>query len=146
MKRFILASVLMVLSLPAAVGCRAQEKEKNDSTVAVLRLKALRDRRENLQREIKVQDAKRNKQIAGVSPETMEEMNDKQDSVCLALRSELVDVTLEIKEISSAVTFPQVVSQYNNMVRQQNNTGNTTAAPEASSSKPTAKRKKTNKK
>lgn len=47
-----------------------------------------------LEKEIAEQDAKRNRQIPGVAPETMEGINDRQDSICLALRSQLVDLKL----------------------------------------------------
>lgn len=89
---------------------------RNDSIATTLRLKGLRDKREKLQNEIKVQDANRNKQMAGVTPETLEEMNDRQDSICLALRSELVDVMLEIKELSPEVTSPALLQQYGNLL------------------------------
>lgn len=90
---------------------------RNDSIATTLRLKGLRDKREKLQNEIKVQDANRNKQMAGVTPETLEEMNDRQDSICLALRSELVDVMLEIKELSPEVTSPALLQQYENLLQ-----------------------------
>ena len=72
--------------------------ENNDSISTTLKLQALQGKRDSLQKKIKEEDSKRNQQIPGVSPERMEEMNDRQDSICLALRSELIDVLLEIKE------------------------------------------------
>ena len=93
---------------------------RNDSIAATLRLHGLKARREKLQQEIKVQDAKRNKQVVGVAPETLEEMNDRQDSVCLALRSQLLEVILEIKEVSPEVASPALIQQYNQLINKPN--------------------------
>lgn len=92
---------------------------RNDSIATALKLKGLQTKKEQLEKEIKVQDGKRNSQIAGVAPETMEEINNRQDSVCLALRSELVDVILEIKEITPIATPPQFIQQYNNLMNKK---------------------------
>lgn len=51
-----------------------------------------------------------------MTPETLEEMNDRQDSVCLALRSELVDVILEIKENSVDIPSSVLIQQYNGLL------------------------------
>lgn len=120
MKKIILSLAIVAMSLSMAQEISAQvatqPTAKNDSIATALRLNTLQTKKESLQKEIKVQDAKRNKQIYGVSAETLEEMNNKQDSICLALRSELVDVILEIKEISPSVASPQLINQFNNLV------------------------------
>lgn len=90
------------------------KSESNDSTVISKRLAILKDRQEKLQKQIKVEDLKRDRQLSGVSSETNEAMNDRQDSICLALRSELTDVTLEIQEMSSN----KPSSQLSDLVRQ----------------------------
>ena len=112
--RFIIAIVML-----AAIWCEdvfAQSNaHKNDSIATVLLLKSLKYNRDRLQKKIEVEDGKRNKQISGVSAETLEEMNDRQDSVCLALRSELADVVLEIKELSSVIVSPKLMGMYNNL-------------------------------
>ncbi|MCH5311614.1 MAG: hypothetical protein J1E57_06625 [Prevotella sp.] len=92
---------------------------KNDSITTAIRLNGLQTRKEKLQKEIKLQDEKRNSQITGVSPETIEEMNNRQDSICLALRSELVDVILEIKKISQDVSSTQLLQQYHNLLNKK---------------------------
>ena len=56
------------------------------------------------------QDSKRNAVYNGVSPETQERMNDRQDSLCLDLRSQLVDVQLEIKEVKRANLLQVILS------------------------------------
>lgn len=69
-----------------------------DSTLMVIKLKSLNVRKAELEKQIKIEDGKRNRTIAGVSPESAERMNIVQDSICLELRSQLVSVNLEIEE------------------------------------------------
>lgn len=125
--------LLYVIVFIAALSCNdalaLSPTTRNDSIATTLRLNGLQTKRDKLQNEIKAADAKRNKQMIGVAPETLEAMNDRQDSICLALRSELVDVILEIKEISPDVTSPVLLQQYNNLVgkpEQTNSNSNTT--------------------
>lgn len=89
---------------------------QNDSIAVALKLKGLQNRKGQLQKEIKAQDAKRNRQIAGVSPETLEEMNIRQDSICLVLRSELTDVMLEMREVAPDTLSPAIIQNYNNLI------------------------------
>lgn len=126
--------LLYVIVFIAAISCNdalaLSPATRNDSIATTLRLNGLQTKRDKLLNEIKTADAKRNKQMTGVAPETLEAMNDRQDSICLALRSELVDVILEIKEISPEVTSPVLLQQYNNLVgkpEQSNSNSNTTA-------------------
>lgn len=120
MKRYIFSVAIIVMMLWSGDVYAKDNNAHNDSIAATLRMNTLRSNRERLQKEIKIQDAKRNKQIAGVSPETLEEMNERQDSICLSLRSELVDVMLEIQEVTPSVTTPQLVNQYNNLINRKN--------------------------
>lgn len=122
MKRHTIGYVLLLV-MAAFTGSdlfAQNTPSRNDSIAATLRLHGLKARREKLQQEIKVQDAKRNKQVAGVAPETLEEMNDRQDSVCLALRSQLMEVILEIKEVSPEVASPALLQQYNQLINKPN--------------------------
>lgn len=84
--------------------------EKNDSVANVARLKTLQTKRDSLSTLIKQEDAKRNRQLNGVSEEVQEQMNDRQDSLCLDLRSQLVDVQLEIWERTKS-TLPTLLQQ-----------------------------------
>lgn len=78
----------------------AQEpQEVQDSTFTSIRIGLLKEDREFLKKLIEEEDAKRNKTIIGVSPERMEIINEQQDSVCLELRSQLVAIELELKEL-----------------------------------------------
>ena len=111
---------------------------RNDSIAANLKLNGLRSKRDKLQKEIKIQEAKRNIQTNGVAPETLEEMNDRQDSVCLALRSELVDVILEIKENSVDIPSSVLIQQYNGLLNSRSTT--TEQESRANTGKRTTKR------
>ena len=156
MKKIILPLAIVAMSLSMAHGispqtgtqptdtqqANLQQVIKTDSIATALRLKTLQSKRESLQKEIKAQDAKRNKQIPGVSAETLEEMNNRQDSICLALRSELTDVILEIRELSPSVASPQLINQYNNLVNRPDSTAATTPARpiKPTKTKPTTKK------
>lgn len=133
MKKIILSLAVVAMSLLMAqevsAQTAAQPTAKNDSIATALRLNTLQGKKESLQKEIKVQDAKRNKQISGVLAETLEEMNNKQDSLCLGLRSELVDVILEIKELSPSVASPQLINQFNNLVNRPDSVATAPAQP-----------------
>ena len=130
--------LLYVIVFITALSCNdafaLSPATRKDSIATTLRLNGLQTKSDKLQNEIKAADAKRNKQITGVSPGTLEAMNERQDSICLALRSELVDVILEIKELSPGVTSPVLLQQYNNLVgkpEQSNSNSNTTTSQPA---------------
>lgn len=76
-----------------------QNVRTNNDTIQAIRLKALSTQEESLQKKIQEQDKKRNAAYNDVSTETMEKLNDQQDSICLDLRSQLVTIQLEIAEI-----------------------------------------------
>lgn len=138
MKKLIVLFAVVAISLSMAQEISAQTIAKNDSIAIALRLNSLQNKKESFQREIKVQDSKRDRQISGVSAETLEKMNDKQDSLCLTLRSELVDVILEIKEISPNVASPQLINQYNNLVHKLDSVAPASVQP-VEPTKPTKK-------
>lgn len=129
MKRITILFAAIAISLTMAPEFLAKTTAENDSIKTAVRLKTLQNKKESLQKEIKSQDAKRNKQISGVSPETMEEMNNRQDSVCLALRSELTEVMLEIKELSPNVASPQLINQMNNLLNRPDSVISGSAEP-----------------
>ena len=82
-----------------------------------------------LQKQITVEDKKRNAVIEGVSPETLEKRNERQDSICLELRSELTDVEIELKELGADNTTAQIALQYNNWVHHNQQDSTQTAIP-----------------
>lgn len=139
MKRIIIAIAIMTIAGSSSFAMSPQTNtSRNDSIATAVRLNGLQSKKDNLQKEIKIEDGKRNFQIAGVSAETLETMNNRQDSICLNLRSELVDVILEIKELSPDVATPQLLQQYNNLVnkkeenpakKEENTQSTTTSTP-----------------
>ena len=88
-----------------------------DSTLIALKIKELNARKEALAKQIKAEDAKRNRAVHGVSPETQEILDDKQDSICLALRSQLVAVNLELRELVPDRTTSSIVNYFNDLMK-----------------------------
>lgn len=121
-RKILLYTTIAIASLVGNDAFAQSTHVRNDSIAANLKLNGLRSKRDKLQKEIKIQDAKRNIQTNGVAPETLEEMNDRQDSVCLALRSELVDVILEIKENSVDIPSSVLIQQYNGLLNSRSTT------------------------
>ena len=112
--------ILLILITVNVVTYAQSNINVSDSISIALRLKTLRSQKERLQEEIREQDTKRNKQIVGVSAKTLEYMNNKQDSICLELRSALTDVNLEIKELMTITVTPQLMNQINSIIKSQN--------------------------
>ena len=112
------------------VECNAQtQTSQNDSTVNAIKIKNLKNRKAALQKQIAVEDKKRNAVIEGVSPETLEKRNERQDSICLELRSELTVVELELKELGADNTTAQIAQQYNNLIHHNQQDSTQTAIP-----------------
>lgn len=124
--------ILAMAALP--YGSFAQETAATDSAVNAVRVNNLRIQIAGLDKQIKQEDAKRNRTILGVSPEQLEMMNDRQDSVCLALRSKKTDMELELKELTAKQTAEILAQQLSSL--QQQGQGNTTNG--AQPNKPTA--------
>ena len=119
MKKLIFALPLLMaamLVMPSQAAGR-EATTGTDSITTAIRLNTLNKQRQDLQDSIKVADAARNASIDGVSPERMEQINDQQDSLCLALRSQLVSVELEIEEITPDRVPSQLLQQYGDMLQ-----------------------------
>lgn len=93
----VIAAMMMLLSMPAFAQ---EENRTNDSIAKFVKIKELKIKKDNLIKQIKMEDAKRDMSIDGVTFESQERLNDIQDSICLDLRSQLVSIELEIKELS----------------------------------------------
>ncbi|MBO6253799.1 MAG: hypothetical protein J6O49_09155 [Bacteroidaceae bacterium] len=112
--RNLVISFLMIIGPFCLNEARAQSSTTaNDSTVNAIKIRNLKAQKESLQKQIAIEDKKRNTVIAGVAVETMERMNEQQDSVCLELRSNLTSVELELKELGADNTTSQIAQQYN---------------------------------
>lgn len=123
--------------LLCSMECNGQSQtSQNDSTVNAIKIKNLKNRKATLQKQIAVEDKKRNAVIEGVSPETLERINVRQDSLCLELRSELTTVELELKELGADNTTAQIAQQYNGLVHNNQQDSVQVAAPNRPS-KPT---------
>ena len=97
-------------------------QNRADSTLVALRLNELKTRKADIQKQIETEDRKRNQTIEGVSAETMERMNMSQDSICLELRSQLVEVELEMAELTPNNPLPaQFLQQFNRLRQSQGN-------------------------
>jgi uncharacterized small protein (DUF1192 family) len=94
-----------------------QSQSAMDSIAVSLRVKTLEGRKADLTQKIAEAEAQRNIQVAGASAATLEALNDRQDSLCLALRSQLVNVELELGELkpdaASASALQQLLNSTN---------------------------------
>lgn len=97
MKQYFFLSIILLMSICATSFAQNQ----NDTLRTRVRMAELTVQRTQLKQRIAVEDKKRNSQVAGVTPEHMELINLRQDSICLVLRSQLTEVELEIKELAS---------------------------------------------
>ena len=108
MKRHIILSILCLAPL---LTLSAQEEADKlspaepviplDSLRYTIKMRELNNRREALQQRIKQEDSRRGTIIPDATPAQQEAAIMEQDSICLALRSELVEVNLAIDELTS---------------------------------------------
>ena len=125
MKRLTTILGILLISATAAFAENTQstvpaqdiQDTRQDSTLIALKIKELNARKEALAKQIKAEDAKRNRAVQGVSPETQERIDDKQDSISLALRSQLVAVNLELKELVPDRTTSSIVNYFNDLMK-----------------------------
>ena len=120
MKRYITTAVVLAV---CAMSCiHADDKKKLvltsgehviaiDSVAHFNNLKLLETKEQNLKKKLNEEMQKRNATYSGVSAEALEEMNDRQDSICLDLKSQIVDVQLQIRDIrkQQASSFIQAI-------------------------------------
>lgn len=107
---------LLIVVLLAVVGLTASAQKKlspNDSIMHTVKVKELTAKKNMLKKQIAIEDGKRNQVMNGVNFEIQEAMNDKQDSICLDLRSQLVAVELELKELVPDRTATAILGQLN---------------------------------
>ncbi|MFI3267269.1 MAG: hypothetical protein R3Y51_00995 [Rikenellaceae bacterium] len=108
--------LLIVFSVFSGEVSAFQSKELAAVGTQASRINVLTEKQKSLENKIKIEDQKRNLTDTRVSPEVLERMNDKQDYICLELRSELASVKLEIAEIKKA----KFISAVNNAVDSSN--------------------------
>lgn len=115
-KKIIICIAFAASILPSGYALAQGNANKTDSETTSLKLKSLKLQKEQIQKKISVEDGKRNKQIAGVAEETLERMNEKQDSICLSLRSKLTNINLEIKRLTQTSISPELLNQFDNII------------------------------
>lgn len=71
----------------------------NDTLTNDMRIEELKTQKNILMDQIKIEDAKRNMFADSLSFEQMEMINNRQDSICLDLRSKLTYINLELREL-----------------------------------------------
>ncbi len=97
-KKIITFAAFLLLSL-TAFSQSDNSALTNEPVTGVNRMEELTEQKKVLLKQIKIEDSKRNKVDDSMSFEQMEEINDRQDSICLDLRSKMVYVELEINEL-----------------------------------------------
>ena len=113
------AAATLAQNTQSTLPARNTQDAQQDSTIIALKIKELNTRKEAIGKQIMTEDAKRNRTVPGVSPETQERLDDKQDSICLALRSQLVAVNLELKELVPDRTTSSIVNYFNEIMKPQ---------------------------
>lgn len=98
---FFLTVLFTIASLAAKAQSSALSSQRLDSVATAAQISSLEQQRTQLQTRIKQEDAKRGTKTDGVTPQTQEALNDRQDSLCLSLRSQLVDVELQLSELQT---------------------------------------------
>lgn len=102
----ILFMAIAMTWMPLSASAQNEEKAaplRVDSVSLQLKIQQLEQQKSKLAKKIEAEDRKRNQTIAGVSVENMEIINLRQDSLCLALRSEMTDIELNINEQKAAL-------------------------------------------
>lgn len=90
---------MFLFALAFALPVYSQSKEQGNATVLAVKIKELELKKAMIEEKIALEDKKRNQREYGITPERQEVLNDRQDSLCLELRSERVSIELELKEI-----------------------------------------------
>ncbi len=121
--RLFAIGIFAAFAIPAAAQNVSQNQSRQDSTLTAIKVEELQRKRVSLVERIKIEDAKRDQNTSGVAPETQELLNDRQDSVCLALRSQLVSVELELKELLPDKTSEAIVNQLNELMQSHRKDG-----------------------
>ena len=95
--------ILFILFCSVIGLANVSAQTKADTVKVQIKIKELKQVEATLKKRIETEDKKRNRNIEGVSETSMDEMNLRQDSVCLDLRSQLVDVQLQVKELELSI-------------------------------------------
>ena len=95
--------ILFILFCSVIGLANASAHTQADTVKVQIKIKELKQTEATLKKRIETEDKKRNRNIEGVSETSMNDINERQDSICLDLRSQLVDVQLQVKELELSI-------------------------------------------
>ena len=95
----------------------------NDTLTNDMRVEELKTQKNILMDQIKIEDAKRNMFADSLSFEQMEMINNRQDSICLDLRSKLTYINLELRELEMD-NATSIILDKMNLINQNNQNKN----------------------
>lgn len=116
MKRYIIILTALMLTVAASSFAARQDDRQQPQISDAMQIKILSIKKDKLQTKLLEEESLRNRIMPGVAPEAMEEANERQDSICLALRSEIVDIDLQIEELDAAQSVQDPASSINESV------------------------------
>lgn len=116
MKIYIIILTALMLTV-AASSFAARQNDRQETQISdAMQIKLLSIKKDKLKSKLQEEEALRNRIAEGVAPEAMEETNERQDSICLALRSEIVDIDLQIEELDAAQSVQDPGSAINESI------------------------------
>ena len=137
--------ILFILFCSVIGLANASAQTKADTVKVQIKIKELKQTEATLKKRIETEDKKRNLNIEGVSEISMNEMNQRQDSICLDLRSQLVDVQLQVKELELSIKPDATLAPEQAASNLHQGLSTISAAANNASGKPTKPSKKTKK-
>lgn len=137
--------ILFILFCSVIGLANASAQTKADTVKVQIKIKELKQAEATLKKRIETEDKKRNRNIEGVSETSMDEMNQRQDSVCLDLRSQLVDVQLQVKELELSIKPDATLAPEQAASNLHQGLATIPAAANSTSGKPAKPSKKTKK-
>ena len=137
--------ILFILFCSVIGLANVSAQTKADTVKVQIKIKELKQTEATLKKRIETEDKKRNRNIEGVSEISMNEMNQRQDSICLDLRSQLVDVQLQVKELELSIKPDATLAPEQAASNLHQGLSTISAAANNASGKPTKPSKKTKK-
>lgn len=130
------AVFLALLCIVMGVG-QIYAQTKADTIKVQIKIKELKQTEITLKKRIEIEDKKRNQTIEGVSEISMNDINRRQDSICLNLRSQLVDVQLQVKELELSIKPVPTITSEQAATNLHQGLGTIPTATNSNSGKPT---------
>ena len=137
--------ILFILFCSVIGLANASAQTNADTVIVQIKIKELKQTEATLKKRIETEDKKRNRNIEGVSETSMDVINQRQDSVCLELRSQLVDVQLQVKELELSIKPVTTLTTEQAAANLHQGLATIPAATNSNSGKPTKPSKKTKK-